>query len=91
MAADLSCRQGTAGGDHACTDAAASERAHPQAPPDRTSAKTMLSGNPSLMLARMDGGGDPADQGNLQKQTQDALKRLAHGEKRKPGEHKSNE
>ena len=34
VAADLSCRQGTAGGDHACTDAAASERAHPQVPPD---------------------------------------------------------
>jgi len=62
VAADLSCRRGTADGDHACTDAAASERAHLKAAPDRTSAKTILSSNPSLMLARMGrAGGSPDD------------------------------
>ena len=60
LAANVSCRQGPACGDYASADAASSHGVHPRTPPTRTSAKTAISNNPSLMLAPMRESGDDA-------------------------------
>src|ERR1700730_17046363 len=49
----MRCCEGAACGDHARANAAAFHPCRSETPPPRTTAKTMLSSDPSLKLARM--------------------------------------